>query len=269
MAKTITNNNSEPVLYGFWLSPYMSLVAHVLKESDIKFRYERVSAFVGGTHSTAHKARNPLGKIPSFEDSNAMIISESQAICRYLARTYPNAQKFYPCDDPSRCARVDAVNDFLTFSVSGPFFNWFVVSGYYPQAFRVKTEDESRIFGIWSAFMIRGNLGRMTGSAVMEPYLLGSEPCLPDFHLFHILELGKTFSKMFDLPMLNLLTDNETLQNFYDAMSSRASSKEILAEQAAELAMSQREIFEEFGKAYAPMLKSGNAVLTTLFGHEV
>jgi glutathione S-transferase len=269
MTEVNPNNSNAPVLYGFWLSPYMSLVAHILKESKIGFRYERVSAFVGGTHSTAHKARNPLGKIPSLEDSNGVIISESQAICRYLARSYPNAQQFYPCDDPVRCARVDALNDFLTFSISGPFFNWFVISGYYPQAFRVGTEEESRIYGTWSAFMIKGNLARLLGSAVMKPYMLGSEPCLPDFHLFHILELGKTFSKMFNLPMLNLLAGDEALQNFYDAMSSRTSTQEILAKQAAELAMSQREIFEEFGKAYLPMLKSGNAALAALFGHDV
>ena len=27
----------ERVLYGFWLSPYMALVAHILEESNIRF----------------------------------------------------------------------------------------------------------------------------------------------------------------------------------------------------------------------------------------
>ena len=261
--------NNEPVLYGFWLSPYMSIVAHILKESNINFSYERVSAFVGGTHSAAHKLRNPLGKIPSFEDSNGVIISESQAICRYLARTYPRARKFYPCDDPVQCARVDAANDFLTFSISGPFFNWFVISGYSPKAFRAGTEQESHIYNIWSAIMIKGSLARLIRGSSMAPFLLGTEPCLPDFHLFHILELGKTFSEIFELPMLNLLAEDEALQSFYDAMSARTSTREILAEQASELAITKREIFEEFGKAYAPMLKQGNPVLAALFGHDV
>ena len=65
--------STERVLYGFWLSPYMALVAHVLKESNISFRYERVSPYVGGTHTDEHKARNPLGKIPSLEDSNGLV----------------------------------------------------------------------------------------------------------------------------------------------------------------------------------------------------
>lgn len=259
----------ERILYGFWLSPYMSLVAHVLKESGIPFRYERVSAFLGATHSDQHKSRNPLGKIPSFADSNGLVVSESQAICRYLARTYPQARDFYPCDDPILCARVDMVNDFLTFSISGPFFNWFVVSGYYPQAFRIGTEMESGIYNNWSAIMIKPALARLIGSSAMEPFLMGSSPCLPDFHLFHILELGKTFSRMFNLPMLNLLEGNEALQKFYDAMAGRSSTREILAEQAGELEMTQREIFEEFGKAYEPMLRGAKPMLSALFGHDV
>ena len=262
-------NDNDRILYGFWLSPYMSLVAHILKEANLAFRYERVSAFLGGTQSTQHKARNPLGKIPSLEDSNGLIISESQAICRYLARSYPQVQKFYPCNDPVQCARVDAANDFLTFSISGPFFYWFVISGYYPHAFRTATEAESTVYNNWSAVMIKGSLGRLLSSSSMKPFLLGSEPCLPDFHLFHILELGKTFSRLFSLPMLNLLEGGRALQTFYEAMTARTSTQEILAEQRAEMAMSEREIFEEFGKAYAPMLEQGKPILSALFGHEV
>ena len=153
--------STERGLYGFWLSPYMALVAHVLKESNISFRYERVSPYVGGTHTDEHKARNPLGKIPSLEDSNGLHISESQAICRYISRTYPEARKIYPCDDPVKCAQVDANNDFITFSISGPFFNWFVFGAYFPKAFRLKTDKESHIFSMCSLFMIKEALGRL------------------------------------------------------------------------------------------------------------
>ena len=50
----------------------------------------------------------------------------------------------------------------------------------------------------------------------MQPFLLGPEPTLPDFHLFHVLELGKTFSKIFDMPFLNLLEGDVVLQQFYE-----------------------------------------------------
>ena len=37
----------RPVLYGIWLSPFMSTAAHMLIEAGIPFRYERVSPLIG------------------------------------------------------------------------------------------------------------------------------------------------------------------------------------------------------------------------------
>lgn len=261
--------DGQRVLYGFWLSPFMSLVAQMLKESGLDFRYERVSPYVGGTIADQHRTRNPLGKIPTLKDINGVFISESQAICRYLARTYPAAARFYPCDDPLRCAEVDALNDFITFSISGPFFNWFVVSGYYPKAFGVKTEQESQIFSTWSMLMIRSALARLRSSARAQPFVLGREPYLPDFHLFHILELGRTFSALFDIPFMNLVEGDESLRKFYDAMAARSSTKVILAAQAQEFPLTRHELFEDFGPAYDEMLKPARVALRAMFGHEV
>ena len=58
-------SNVERTLYGFWLSPYMSQVAHFLLETGLTYRYERVSPFQGGTLTPEHIKRNPLGKIPT------------------------------------------------------------------------------------------------------------------------------------------------------------------------------------------------------------
>ena len=103
-----TQSNVERTLYGFWLSPYMSQVAHFLSETGLTYRYERVSPFQGSTLTPEHIERNPLGKIPTLRDVNGVDISESHAICRYLARIYPEARKFYPIDDPMLCAEVRA-----------------------------------------------------------------------------------------------------------------------------------------------------------------
>jgi glutathione S-transferase len=262
-------SRGERLLFGFWLSPYMSMVAQVLKESGLDFYYERVSPYVGGTVAEAHRAKNPLGKIPTLADVNGAVISDSQAICRYLARTYPSAQRFYPCADPLRCAEVDELNDFITFSISGPFASWFMVSGYFPQAFAARTEQESRIFGTWSSLLIRGTLARLGASARWQPYLLGREPCLADFQLFYVLEVSQTFATLFNLPPMNLVAGDERLQRFYDAMSARPATAEILAAKAQELPTSRRELFEEFGPAYDRILKPGRKMLGAAFGHEV
>jgi hypothetical protein len=70
------------------------------------------------------------------------------------------------------------------------------------------------------------------------------------------------------LPLFNLLQGDDTLNRFYDAMLSRPSTQEILASQAIERPLTEREIFEEFGKAYEPMLKQSRIGLQALFGHE-
>jgi hypothetical protein len=118
-------------------------------ETGLAYRYERVSPFQGSTLTPEHIERNPLGKIPTLRDVNGVDIAESHAICRYLAKIYPEAQKFYPSDDPMLCAQVDAKNDFITFSIAGPFFNWFVVSGYFPKAWKLKIEKEAYLSSLF------------------------------------------------------------------------------------------------------------------------
>jgi len=268
MSREISNEaGTERTLFGFWLSPYMCQVAQILSEADLPYRYERVSPYQGSTHSSEHKARNPLGKIPTLRDINGVDIAESQAISRYLARRYPEARSFYPIDDPVLCAEVDAKNDFISFSIGGPFFNWFVFSGYFPKAWGLKLEKEAHIYGLCSSFLINGALVRLVEGSRMAPFLLGSKPYLPDFQLFYMLELGRTFSVLFDLPMLNLLRGNEALQGFHGAMSERSSTGAILKAQAAEFDITKKELFEEFGAAYLKLFDK--KILEVIFGHDV
>lgn len=268
MAST-PNTNGERTLYGFWLSPFVSIAAHLLTEADLPYHYQRVSPFIGENSADAYLTRNSFGKVPCLQEANGLQISESQTIGRYLARTYDSAQKLYPCNNPIDCAEVDRVNDFLTFSVSGPFINWILVSAYWPKVLGAKTETESEIFNSWSMLLTKMNLTRLTQGTAMSPYLLGDEPTLPDFHLFHILEAGISSAELFDMPQLNLVKGDESLETFYQAMSARPSTAKIMAAKAEELELNKRELFEEFAKTQAPVLAPANAMLSALFGHEV
>jgi glutathione S-transferase len=261
--------DKERILYGFWLSPYMSMVAQILEEAGLPYRYERVSPFIGQTGSEEHKSRNPLGKIPALAEPNGVTLAESMAICRYLARTHDSVRPFYPCDDPLRCAEVDRVSDFLSFSVSGPFFTWFLVGGYMPKAWEWNIEKESEIFSHYSMVLNRMYLGRMIDNSAMSPFLLGDQPTLPDFHLFHILELGKTFSAFFDMPFIDLAAHDGALQEFYQAMLERPSTIKVIAQQESERELTRREIFEEFGNTVKDVLVPARQGLSMLFGHEV
>ena len=78
-------SNVERTLYGFWLSPYMSQVAHMLSETSLPYRYERVSPFQGSTLTPRHIERNPLGKFPLSGMSMVLIfrkVTQSVVISR-------------------------------------------------------------------------------------------------------------------------------------------------------------------------------------------
>jgi len=117
--------------------------------------------------------------------------------------------------------------------------------------------------------MIKLALGRLGRSVGLQPSMLGQEPYLPDFHLFHILEAGRTASALFDIPFMNLLEGDERLQKFYDAMAERPFTKEILAAQVQELPIARQELFRDFGPAYDNMLTPARVALRAMFGHDV
>ena len=262
----MSKESGKRVLFGFWASPFLSFAAQCLIESDLPFEYARVSPFTGDVQSDAHKARNPLGKIPTLIEPDGTAISESQAICRYLARTHETSRKLYPCDDAKLCARIDALNDFLTFSVSGPFFNWLVVGGYFPNPLKLQCKAESEVFSKLSMIRVKDGLLRIVRSAALSPYLLGSEPRMPDFQLFQLLVAGKAFAEMLSMPSLDITAFDERLSRYYDAVALRASSQRIAAWQEEEMPLTRTELFEQFPNFRTAQIRP---VLSKLLGHEV
>ena len=258
--------DGQRTLCGFWASPFMAFVAQVLIEAELDFEYLRVSAFAGEVHSDEHRARNPLAKIPTLIEPDGTMISESQAICRYLARSYASARDIYPHHDVKLCAQIDALNDFFTFTVAGPFFNWLVVGGYFPNAFKLKCEVESEIFSKLSMIRVKDGMQRIMGGAKLSPYLLGSKPYMPDFQLYQLLKAAKVFGAMLNMPALDLAAGNKRVTGFCETMAQRQSSQSITQQQNEELPRTQKELFDVFPQIRAPQIR---AVLSPLLGHEV
>lgn len=269
MDSKVDIRKSDRNLYGFWLSPYTSLVAHFLSESGISYNYRRVSSLIGDNSSEDYLRRNPIGKIPTFEDANGLCIYESSAICRYLARSYPAANEFYPLQDAERCAEVDALNDYLTFSVGGPFFNWFTVTQFYPNVWKLKVAEECEAFGKWSMMLVRGELSRLLSSKGLQPYLLGQQPCLADFHLFWLIEHGKTFVQIFDAPEFELVRGNPALEKFYNVMTAREATQEILSKRSAEFEQNRQEILGEMKTSHTKTVEGLRPIFERVFGHPV
>lgn len=262
----MSNPRTTRTLYGFWASPYLSFAAQMMLEANLEFDYVRVSPFNGGAFGDEHRARNPLCKIPSLLESNGVTISESQAICRYLAKMYPDAKKLYPFDEAVECAKVDTLCDFIDFTISGPMFNWLVISGYFPKAFRLKCEEEASIFSRFSMLRVKDGLDRVSSTAELSPYLLGNRPLMPDFQLFQLLRSGKVFARIFDMPALDLASGDEKMASFYNTMETRESTQLLSKRQDTELPETEKEIFEQFAGVVGPGIRDG---IGALLGHPV
>lgn len=86
-------------LYGF-PQTRSSRVAWALEEAGAEYEYVLVNLRAGEHKQAAFLAVNPFGKIPTLVD-NDQAISESAAICTYIAEKFP-AAKLIPSDSKSR-----------------------------------------------------------------------------------------------------------------------------------------------------------------------
>eukprot|EP00999_Lentomonas_sp_LEN2_P000061 NODE_1060_length_1030_cov_117.228128_g1015_i0.p1 GENE.NODE_1060_length_1030_cov_117.228128_g1015_i0~~NODE_1060_length_1030_cov_117.228128_g1015_i0.p1 ORF type:complete len:317 (+),score=70.57 NODE_1060_length_1030_cov_117.228128_g1015_i0:73-951(+) len=68
----------------------------LLRESGIPFELVDVDVGKGETHTPAFLAMNPMGKVPTFADTDGTVIWESNAIMRYICMRYEVADKFFP-----------------------------------------------------------------------------------------------------------------------------------------------------------------------------
>jgi len=62
-----------------------------LAEIGVRYELVRVERDEDGRPSAAYLALNPWGKIPTLEDGD-LVLTESAAICLYLADKYPDAR---------------------------------------------------------------------------------------------------------------------------------------------------------------------------------
>jgi glutathione S-transferase len=89
--------------------------------AELGLPYDRVDAGgkFGGTATAEYRAMNPLGLVPSLEESDGFSLFESNAIMRYLCNAYAPASPLYPQAARAR-ATVDALLDFQQTALSPP-----------------------------------------------------------------------------------------------------------------------------------------------------
>jgi glutathione S-transferase len=86
----------------FHAAPSRSSVAlWMLEEIGEPYEIRLLNLKNGETRQPAYLAINPMGKVPTLKDGDA-VITECAAICCYLADTYPSRGLSVPIGDPER-----------------------------------------------------------------------------------------------------------------------------------------------------------------------
>ncbi|MBS02778.1 MAG: glutathione S-transferase [Gammaproteobacteria bacterium] len=109
-------------LWGRRNSMNVQKVTWALKELDLGYERHNVGGSFGGTGTDDYLAMNPNRVVPTLRDGD-VTIWESNAIVRYLARTY-GVGRLQPKDAPEH-ARAEQWMDWLTSTLNPPFFQVF------------------------------------------------------------------------------------------------------------------------------------------------
>ena len=75
-------------------SPNARRVNIFLAEKGVDLERQEVDIQSGENIESAHKARNPVGRVPVLELDNGEYLSESVAICRYIEGLHPTPNLF-------------------------------------------------------------------------------------------------------------------------------------------------------------------------------
>ncbi|MFN3131358.1 glutathione S-transferase family protein [Roseibium sp.] len=113
---------SDIIVWGRINSSNVRKVLWCLEELGLNYEQIDAGGAFGVVDTPDYLALNPNGRIPCLQDGDFTMF-ESNAICRYLARTYGTAP--FLLDDPREWALADQWMDWTTFSFGMLFRNLF------------------------------------------------------------------------------------------------------------------------------------------------
>lgn len=150
-------------------------VKFLLEEIAIPYEKKTLILSKGEHKSKEFLEINPLGSIPFLIDSEAGIfLSESGAICNYLARKFKN-KLYYPEEDIKACARYEEMIYFATSTLDPICFQILFHSKLFPKEKRVPflVEEGIKKFDSCANFLNR--------ALERNKYILGNKLSAPDF----------------------------------------------------------------------------------------
>lgn len=88
----------------------------MLEEFGLDYEYKPIGSRTGETKTEEYLALNPKHKIPTFEHGD-FVLTESGAICSYIAERFDAPETFYVPDTPEGRARMNEWNYFILMEV--------------------------------------------------------------------------------------------------------------------------------------------------------
>ena len=151
-----------------------------LAEIGVPYELVRVERDEDGRPSDAYLALNPWGKIPTLEDGD-LVLTESAAICLYLAEKYPDARLAPPPGSRER-AELYRWLLWLTNTVQAAQMRHFYPERYGGEG--VKDAADAELAGHYDRID-----AHLAGRA--REWLVGGERTVADFFLFMLTRWGR------------------------------------------------------------------------------
>lgn len=187
-----------------------SIIRWILEEADIDYETE-VLDFKGSLKSPEYLAINPMGKVPAVSH-NGTIITESAAICTYIADTFPKNELAPKIDSPLR----------------GTYYRWlFFAAGPLEAAITSKILDIN-IPSEKQIFVGFGNFEKTIEAAKTAikngPYILGDKFSAADVYFGLSIIFGMRFGG---------LPKDEIFENYINNLMQREAYKIAMEKEAA------------------------------------
>ena len=149
-----------------------------LAEIGVPYELVRVERDENGRPSDAYLALNPWGKIPTLEDGD-LVLTESAAICLYLAEKYPDARLAPPPGSRER-AELYRWLLWLTNTVQPAQMRHFYPERYGGEGVKDAADAE-----------LAGHYDRIDAHLAGREWLVGGERTVADFFLFMLTRWGR------------------------------------------------------------------------------
>ena len=186
-------------------------IVWMLEETGLPYTLEHVDIRSGAQDDPAYRALNPMGKVPTLADG-AAILSESGAICAWLAERAPDARLAPAVGDPLRARYLQTL--FFSVACMEPAFLQ-----------KMKAIEIPKSAAGWGSFDL---VMETVEKAVAEgPYLLGASFSAADVMLGTDLWYG--------INLLKVIAPTPAVAAYVERVTSRPAFKRAEAAEAARL----------------------------------